>query len=268
MFARAAIASLLVLAAASGAVSAQTYARPSAAPRTTDRNALVTQAREREIHERFMRGVGLEERGDWNGAEAEFQRLLVLDPAEPKGSTVRYDLALAEAHLGRDDVAARLLEDALHRDPRFAAAAANLVAIQLRRGDLTAARAAADRFVATAPGAALARYARGLTALRAGDLPTARADFRALIDADPAYAVAHYDLALIELRAGRDDTARTELETALMLSPAYARARFALGTVLMRDGRRADARIAFDRCARDAEDPVLRALAIDLRDRL
>jgi Tfp pilus assembly protein PilF len=268
MFARAAVATLLVFAAASGVVSAQTYARPSAAPRTTDRNALVAQAREREIHERFMRGVGLEERGDWSGAETEFRRLLVLDPAEPKGSTVRYDLALAEAHLGRDDAAAQLLEDALHRDPRFAAAAANLVAIQLRRGDLAAARAAADRFVATAPGAALARYARGLTALRSGDLATARADFRALIDADPAYAVAHYDLALIELRAGRDDVARTELEAALTLSPAYARARFALGTVLMRDGRRADARIAFDRCARDAEDPVLRALAIDLRDRL
>ena len=36
----------------------------------------------------------------------------------------------------------------------------------------------------------------------------------------------------------------------------------------MRGGLRADARLAFDRCARDAADPALRALAIDLRDRL
>ena len=104
--------------------------------------------------------------------------------------------------------------------------------------------------------------------LRAGDLVTARADFRALIDADSKYATAHYDLAVVELRAGRDDAARTELELALALSPNYARASFALGTVLVRAGRRADARVAFDRCARDAEDPALRALAIDLRDRL
>ena len=80
--------------------------------------------------------------------------------------------------------------------------------------------------------------------------------------------MAHYDLALVELRAGRDDAARTELEHALTLSPAYARARFALGTVLLRGGRRDAARVAFDRCARDAADPALRALAIDLRDRL
>ena len=80
--------------------------------------------------------------------------------------------------------------------------------------------------------------------------------------------MAHYDLALVELRAGRDDAARAELDRALALSPGYARARFALGTVLMRGGLRADARVAFDRCARDAADPALRALAIDLRDRL
>jgi Tfp pilus assembly protein PilF len=122
--------------------------------------------------------------------------------------------------------------------------------------------------LALAPGSVLARYGRGLAALRAGDLATARDDFRALIDADPTYATAHYDLAIVELRAGRDDAARAELEHALTLAPNYARASFALGTVLVRAGRPADARIAFDRCAHDAEDPALRALAIDLRDRL
>ncbi len=263
-----AAASVLAFAAIGAGASAQTYSRPTAAPRTTDAGALAGLAREREVHERFGRGVAAAERGDWTGAAAEFRRTLSLDPPEPRGSTVRYDLALAEVHLGHDDAAAGLLEEALHRDPRFAAAAANLVAVYMRRGNTAAARTVADRFVAFAPDSALARYDRGLTALRAGDLTTARADFRALIGSDPTYAVAHYDLALVELRAGRDDAARAELDQALTLSPGYARARFALGTVLMRDGRRADARIAFDRCARDAADPALRALAIDLRDKL
>lgn len=264
-----AVASLLaVLAAALGPASGQTYSRPTAAPRAVDRAALAARARERELHERFTRGVAAEERGDWAAAAVEFRRALALDPPEPRGSTARYDLALAEIHLGRDDVAAGLLEDALHRDPGFAAAAANLVALALRRGDAAAALAAAERFRRIAPDSFLARYGHGLAALRAGDLAAARADFQALIGADPSYAVAHYDLALVELRAGRDDAARAELERALTLSPAYARARFALGTVLMRGGRRADARLAFDRCAKDAADPALRALAIDLRDRL
>jgi predicted Zn-dependent protease len=265
---RAAIASLLAFAAVSAAALPQTYSRPTPAPRATDTGTLAAQARQREVHERFARGVAAEERGDWSGAAAEFRRVVALDPPEPKGSSARYDLAIAESHLGRDDAAAGLLEEALHRDPGFAAAAANLVALQLRRGNLAAARAAAERYRAIAPDALLARYGHGLAALRAGDLAAARADFRALIDADPAYAVAHYDLALVELRAGRDDAARAELDRALALSPAYARASFALGTVLLRGGRRADARIAFDRCARDAADPALRALAIDLRDRL
>lgn len=260
--------SVLALASTPVPATAQTYSRPTAAPRATDAASLAAEAHRREVHERFARGVAAEERGDWNAAATEFARVVALDPPEPKNSSARYDQALAEIHLGRDDNAARLLDEALHRDPGFAAAAANLVALQLQRGNLPAALAAADRFRTIAPDSFLARYGHGLAALRAGDLAAARADFRALIGADPAYAVAHYDLALVELRGGRDEAARTELDRALELSPAYARARFALGTVLLRGGRRADARVAFDRCARDAADPSLRALAIDLRDRL
>ena len=247
---------------------AQTYGGATAPPRTTDAAVLAARARDREVRERFARGLEAEARRDWEGAAAEFRRIVALNPSEPQNSTARYDLALAEAGAGRDAEAVRLLEDALHRDPGFAAAAANLVALQLRRGEVAAARAAADAFVALAPRSAMARYDRGLAALRAGDLAAARADFRALLDADPAYAVAHYDLALIEMRAGRDDAALAELGRALGLSPAYARARFALGAVLLRGGRRDDARVAFARRAQDAEDPALRALATDMRDRL
>ena len=266
---RAALLAFAVVFASSTVMArAEFYPASTPPPRSTDPSVLTEQGREREIHERFNRGIAAQGRGEWEVAAAEFRRIIALDPPEPRGSTARYDLAISEAQLGRYDSAAALLGDALHRDPRFAAAAANLVTVELMRGDLGAARAAADRFVAIAPDAALARYGQGITALRAGDLATARDDFRALAEANPAYAVAHYDLALIELRAGHDDVALAELDRALTLSPSYARARFALGTVLLRDGRRGDARVAFDRCARDAADPTLRALAIDLRDKL
>lgn len=247
---------------------AQTYGGPTDAPRTTDRAKLGILVREREIHERFARGIAAEARGAWSDAVREFARIITLDPPEPRGSTARYDLAIAKAHLGDYPAARALLNEALARDPGFTAAAANLVTVDVLSGDLHEARASADRFIALAPASARARYARGLLALRAGDLATARADFRALLVDDPSYAIAHYDLALVELRDGRLDTAEIELKRALALAPGYARARFALGTVYVRAGRTADARAAFDRAATDAADITLRTIAGTLRDRL
>ncbi|MGH7707466.1 MAG: tetratricopeptide repeat protein [Vulcanimicrobiaceae bacterium] len=256
------------LAALARGAAAQTYPIATEPPRTTDAGALRALAIQREVHERFARGLDAEGRSAWADAATEFERIIALNPAEPMGSTARYDLALAEAHQGHDERAVALLQAALRLDPGFAAAAANLTGIALERGDLAVARSAADRFVAIAPASARARYARGLIALRSGDLATARADFRILLDANPAYAIAHYDLALVEIDEANFSAAESELETALSLAPSYARARFALGTLLLRDGRRAAARSAFDRCARDAEDPNLRDLAVSLRDRL
>lgn len=264
---RAVLGALGVAAALTGPVAAQIYPATTSVPHTLDPARLQALAVEREIHERFKRGLDAEGRGDWAAAAPEFERIIELNPPEPKGSTARYDLAIARARSGEYGAAKRLLEEALERDPGFAAAAANLVTTDVLAGDIAAARTAADRFVAIAPASARARYERGIVALRSGDLPTARADFRALAAGDPAYAIAHYDLALIEIRSSRFEAAEAELDRALAIDPGYARARFALATVFVRLGRRAEARAAFDRAARDASDVTLRSLALDLRDR-
>jgi tetratricopeptide (TPR) repeat protein len=246
----------------------QTYMLTAPAPRTTDAAALRALAADREIHERFARGMDALSHNDWTLASAEFERIVDLHPAEPQGSTVRYDLALAEVGLTHYDQAVRLLEEALKLDPGFAAAAANLVSVNLLRNDLSQARAAADRFVAIAPQAARALYARGLVALRSGDTATALGDFRTLLNSNPAFAVAHYDLAMAQIQGGLMAEAERELNAALTLAPGFARARVALGTVLLREGRRDDARSAFEEASRDAQDPALRNLALSLRDRL
>jgi tetratricopeptide (TPR) repeat protein len=265
---RSALGALGLAAALAAPAASQSYPTATEAPHTTDPARLRALAIEREIHERFARGLDAEARGDWAAAAPEFERIIALDPPEPKGSTARYDLALARARAGDYRAAKQLLEDAIERDPGFSAAAANLITVDVLAGDLAAARSAADRFVALAPAAARARYERGIVALNAGDLTTAQTDFRALAAGDPAYAVAHYDLALIEIRNARFDAAELELDRALAIDPRYARARFALATVLVRAGRRTEARAAFDRAARDASDVTLRSLALDLRDRL
>jgi tetratricopeptide (TPR) repeat protein len=246
---------------------AQTYPMNTPVPRTTSAPALRDLARQREVEERFRIGLDALAGHDWKGAADEFVRIVALNPPEPRGSTAHYDLAIAEANLQRYDDAARDLRAAITLDPGFLAAMANLIAVDLQRGDLSEARSIADRFLALAPDSARALYARGIVALQAGDAATARADFGKLLHANPAYAVAHYDLALAEEHLGHLDAAERELRTALSLAPTYARAEFALGAVLLRQGRKIEAREAFVRTMRDATgDPALENIAAAMRD--
>lgn len=249
------------------AAPAQTYAPSTPLPRTTSGPTLRAFATQREIEERFKLGIAAELRGDWNAAAGEFQRIIARKPPEPKGSTARYDLAIAYANLQRNDDAARELRAAIALDPGFLAAMANLIAVDIARGDLREARLIADRYVALDPASARALYSRGIVALRDGDATTARQDFGKLLHTNPSYAVAHYDLALAEERLRRFDAAERELRAALTLAPTYARARFALGVVLLRDGEHAAARSAFARATLDAAgDPALQNVAAAMRD--
>jgi Flp pilus assembly protein TadD len=247
--------------------SAQSYPSQHPLPSTTSVPALRDLATQREIEERFKLGIDAQSRSDWTQAVAEFERVVALAPPEPKGSTARYDLAIAYANLGRFDDAGRQLRAAIALDPGFLAAMANLISVDLARGDLREARRIADRYLALDPDSARALYSRGIVALRAGDAATAQADFGKLLHNNPSYAVAHYDLALAEERLGRYESAERELRDALALAPAYARARFALGVVLLREGEQGEARNAFQRATVDAAgDPALQNIAAAMRD--
>jgi Flp pilus assembly protein TadD len=247
--------------------SAQTYPMPGHVPHTTNPDDLHAQAVARQVHERFTIALSAQAHGDWQTSAVEFAQIIALNPAEPQGSTARYDVAISYANLNRLDDAASALNAALKLDPGFLAAMANLISVDLRRGNLREARDVADRFVALAPDSARALYSRGIVALNSGDARTAQADFGRLLAANPAYAVAHYDLGIAEVRLGQNGDAEREFTTALQLSPTYARARVALGTILLRTGRRAEARVAFAQAARDAAgDPTLQNLAVAMRD--
>lgn len=245
---------------------AQLYPQLTPLPRTTAPSVLRAQATQREVRERFERGVAAEMRGDWAKAETEFTRIIALAPPEPQRSTAHYDLGIAQVQLRELDLAVASFERAIALDPGFLAAHANLVTAHLLHGDLAAARTVADRFVALAPDSARALYGRGLIALQAGDATTALHDFGMLLDRNPHFATAHYDLALAEIKLGRLADAERELQSALGIAPHFARAQFALGTVLLRSGRRDEARTAFDQAARAAQDATLRTLALSLRD--
>lgn len=258
---------LIVCAANAGIVRAQTYGTATPPPRTTNVRVLRALAQAREVHERFTIGLDAERGGRWAAAAAEFERVIALHPAEPQFSTAYYDAGIAYAHLQRLDDAARAFRAAIMGDPQFLAAMANLIAVDLGRGDVREARAVADRFVALAPDSARALYSQGIAALRQGDAAAARSSFGRLLQSNPQYALAHYDLALAQVQQGSYAEAERELRIALDLSPSYGRARFALGTVLLHEGKRAQARAAFATAARDARnDAALENLAAAMRD--
>lgn len=266
MRAAASILTVLLLAApANGAPQAY----PSAAPavRTTSLPALRDLARARAVHERFSSGLQAERRGDWQSAIAEFEQILSLHPVEPQSSTAHYDLGIAYANAHRLDDAAAQFRSALAGDSGFLAAMANLIAVDLLRGDLAEARAVSARLLSVAPDSARGLYSQGIVALRENDVAAARNVFSQLLRLNPQYAVAHYDLGVIEVRAQRFTSAQREFELALDLAPNYARARFALGAVLLREGRRGEARAAFERVVRDPNgDLALQNLAQAMRD--
>lgn len=257
---------ILAIVLVASAASSQSYPVLQPVPRTTDPAALHRLANQREILERIRIGFAASERADWNAAAAEFERAIALHPGEPQASTAYYDLGIARAGLREYAGAAAAFEEAIARDSGFLAARANLVAVNLLRDNLVAARAAADAFVAVAPESARALYSRGLISLKAGDAATAVADFAKLSAGEPAYAVAHYDLALAERQLGRFADAERELRTAIQLAPAYARAHIALGAVLLHEGKRDEARSAFDAAADAAKDVAMHNLAVSLRD--
>lgn len=261
--------SLLIVAAVialCGSARAQVYGSRTPVPATTSMPDLRAVALAREINVRFTLGLDADKRSEWAKAAPEFERILQMSNAEPEHSTAAYDLARAYAGMRRYDDAARALKQAIDADPQFLAAYANLIAVDLTRGDFSEARRFANRFVALAPESARALYSRGLVALHTKDEPAAIADFGKLLQADPSYAVAHYDLGIAEARSKHFTEAQRELETAVRLAPAYARARFALATVLLKAGRKLEARAALDAAIRDSTgDPVLRNLATALR---
>jgi tetratricopeptide (TPR) repeat protein len=259
---RAAWFAVALFAAVAGNATAQDYPGARPAPRTTDPQRMAADARRREAAERVRFAYEAELRADWTRAETELRRAIDLQPPEPLGSTARYDLGLAQAHLGRLAESRAAFTEAVARDGDFIAARVNLVAVDLMMDDAAAARRDADALLARAPGSARALYERGVAALRAGDAQTALHDFGALLARDPSYATGRLQLALAEMKAGRFADAERDLEAALALAPGYARARFALGAVLLHVGRRDDARAAFERAAADARDPALHALAL------
>ena len=175
----------------------------------------------------FLRALAAHERGDLIVAIADYDRVLVLDPADPAAYYNR-----GNAHKAQGDLVAAIsdYDRASELNPADAATYYNRGLAHADQGDLAAAIADYDRALQCSPAYAVAYYNRGLVRHDQGDLAAAIVDYDRAIElfsdgkdkataynnlgnarhsqGDVAAAVADYDRAL-ELYTDGKDKART-----------------------------------------------------------
>ena len=102
-----------------------------------------------------------------------------------------------------------------------------------------------EQAIAVWPSYIPAYQEKGVVLGRMGRLAEAEEAFRETLQRSPAYDAAHYNLGLVLRRQGRTEEAERELRKALLLDPSYARAWAELGHLLADQGRRQEAADAY-----------------------
>lgn len=156
-----------------------------------------------------LRGAILAETGDHSGATEAWQTLL---EARPDSAEARYRLALLATRAGRDDEAARLLDEALRLDPSLPDIQGLLGRALLKLDRVDEAAAVLEPVSGDDRGGAVRLFHLGHARLRQGRDAEAREAFRAAVDRVPTYTGAWYGLATAAAREGRDAEAAAARE--------------------------------------------------------
>jgi len=136
-----------------------------------------------------------------------------------------FELAEAQAALGRREAALQSYRRALEADAGFVQAHNNLANLLAAMGRRREALNHYRRALRIDPGSAVTHTNLGLTLVELGDRAAAETSFRQAIFVNPDYAEARLNLGALLLGRGRLGEARMELEKALELDPANAKAR-------------------------------------------
>ncbi|HYV85469.1 MAG TPA: tetratricopeptide repeat protein [Patescibacteria group bacterium] len=160
-----------------------------------------------------------------------------------------YGEGLALGRSGNAIEAAKRLEAAVAKDPRFAMAQAELAETYDALGYADKAKKAADEAVQNLRGASPweAAHIRATRARLAGDLQGAETALRSIVAAAPNDPQSILDLAQVEEGMGDLPAALASLQRVVVLDPKHADATYALGRVLFKSGHPTDAIVAFNR---------------------
>jgi tetratricopeptide (TPR) repeat protein len=198
------------------------------------------------------RGNAKSKNGDWNGAVADFTRVLAIDPQ----SSVAYnDRGTARQSKGDLDGAIKDYTQALTIAPQMAAAFDSRGNAKAARNDLDSAIADYTQAVQLDPTLAVAYDSRGNAKTAKEDLDGAIADFTQAITIDPNLASAYSDRGFARQANGNLDGAISDYTQALALKPKTAIAYYNRGLARQSQGNLEEAIVDYDRAL--AFDPKI-----------
>jgi Tfp pilus assembly protein PilF len=152
-----------------------------------------------------------------------------------------FELAEAQAALGKIDSARQSYERALELDPGHGQAENNLAHLLSAAGKLRDAVLHYSRSLMLEPLSSVTHTNLGLTLLEMGDRKGAAEAFAAAIRANPLDAAGHVNAGSLFLLEGQLDLAWPALEKAVAINPSSTKARNNLGLLLLALGEHNDA---------------------------
>ncbi len=156
-------------------------------------------------------------------------------------AVTHYNAGVASYQMGRYNDAADQFRAAIHLDPEFAEAHANL-GLVLEGSDRDAAIRQLRAATALKPDMAEAHNTLGALLYRQGQFAAAAAEYRTVLRLHPDSVAGHYNLGLALSKMGHPQAAIAEWEQTVRLKPDFTDARLDLGQALYLAGRHDDAR--------------------------
>lgn len=178
------------------------------------------------VEKYFARAYKLREARDFDGAIANYAKILLL---EPNNVIALNDQGYARNEKGEFDEALIVLNKAIQLNPNLALAWINRGNAWLGKSEYDEAIANYNEAIRLDPNSAMAWVNRGLVRTRRKEFNEAIKDCNEAIRLDPNYAPAWNSLGHIQVEAGEFDNALTSLNEAIRLKPDYIESWYNLG---------------------------------------
>lgn len=219
----------------------------------------------KKAEKQFLEGVRRAAKGDFDGAQEEMRRVLLL---YPNHQAAKFALQLIKAVQGKrvkrsiaqEVFEAAILvregfpEKALVRLKRAARDAPKIPEIQVAMGEIYVARGQFSRAIpvyekalASPAWSLMAHLSLGAAYLQLGDLSNALSHYQRVVAADIGLAPAHLGLGLVYLGMRKAEDAIKEIKVALAIDPQLDPAYNQLGLVLLSQGKVQEAIWAFEK---------------------
>jgi tetratricopeptide (TPR) repeat protein len=178
------------------------------------------------VEDFFSRAIAKKAAGDLDGAIADYDRAIQLDP---KDAAIYNNRGVAKQAKGGLDAAIVDFNRAIQLNPKDAGAYINRGNAKRDKGDLDGAMVDYNRAIRLDSKYAIAYYSRGLAKKQKNDLDGAIADYNRVIELDPKFAKAYCDRGVAKRRKGDLDGAISDYNRTVELDPKYAIAYFNRG---------------------------------------